>query len=121
VQSPVGDHILQEFNTLYLTRFRTYKIPRPPKTKPGERGGLRQINTCRKVPLQVIFCWMTTFCIAFYQFNLSRPRPFKVEVKARKNWSPRWQEAFLVLLESYKPSVMRTMPPTQPVMVVKPK
>jgi hypothetical protein len=22
----VGDHILQEFNTLYLTRFRTYKI-----------------------------------------------------------------------------------------------
>jgi hypothetical protein len=31
--SPVGDHILQEFNTLYLTRFRTYKIARPPQTK----------------------------------------------------------------------------------------
>jgi hypothetical protein len=27
--SPVGDHILQEFNTLYPTRFRTYKIARP--------------------------------------------------------------------------------------------
>ena len=27
------DHILQEFNTLYLTRFRTYKIARPPQTK----------------------------------------------------------------------------------------
>ncbi len=27
---------------------------------------LRQINTCRKVPLQVNFC-MTTFCIAFYE------------------------------------------------------
>ncbi len=31
--SPVGDHILQEFNTLYLTRFRTYKIARPSQTK----------------------------------------------------------------------------------------
>ena len=31
--SCVGEHILQEFNTLYLTRFRTYKIARPPQTK----------------------------------------------------------------------------------------
>ncbi len=30
VLSCVGDHILQEFNTLYLTRFRTYKIALPP-------------------------------------------------------------------------------------------
>jgi hypothetical protein len=31
VYSPVGDHILQEFTTLYLTRFRTYyKIAIPP-------------------------------------------------------------------------------------------
>ncbi len=29
----VGDHILQEFTTLYLTRFRTYKIALPPQTK----------------------------------------------------------------------------------------
>jgi hypothetical protein len=33
VLSPVGDHILQEFNTQYLTRFRTYKIARPTQTK----------------------------------------------------------------------------------------
>jgi hypothetical protein len=33
VLSSVGDHILQEFKTLYLTRFRTYKIARPPQTK----------------------------------------------------------------------------------------
>ncbi len=32
--------------------------------------GLRQINTCRKVPLQVNFI-MTTFCIAFYESYLS--------------------------------------------------
>jgi hypothetical protein len=27
------DHILQEFYTLFLTRFRTYKIASPPQTK----------------------------------------------------------------------------------------
>jgi hypothetical protein len=39
VLSSVGDHILQEFNTLYLTRFRNYKIARPPQIKnlEGER------------------------------------------------------------------------------------
>ncbi len=51
VLSPVGDHILQEFNTLYLIRFRTYKIARPPQTKTC----LRKINTYCKVPLQVNF------------------------------------------------------------------
>jgi len=31
---------------VYLTRFQTYKIAFPPKTKPRRGGGLRQINTC---------------------------------------------------------------------------
>jgi hypothetical protein len=31
--SCVVDHILHEFNTLFLTRFRTYKIATPPQTK----------------------------------------------------------------------------------------
>jgi hypothetical protein len=31
--SCVVDHILQEFNNLFLTRFRTYKIATPPQTK----------------------------------------------------------------------------------------
>jgi hypothetical protein len=35
----VGDHILQEFTILYLTRFRTYKIARPPQTKTWEGRG----------------------------------------------------------------------------------
>ncbi len=61
---PVGDHILQEFNTLYLKRFRTYKTARALQTKLRKEGGLRQINTCRKVPLQVQFL-ETTFCIPF--------------------------------------------------------
>ncbi len=52
----VGHYILQEFYTVYLTRFRTYKIARPPKTKiPRRGGGLRRINTCRKVLFQSIF------------------------------------------------------------------
>jgi hypothetical protein len=38
VLSHVGDHILQDFNTLYLTRFRTYKIARPPQKKPTKGG-----------------------------------------------------------------------------------
>ncbi len=33
VLSCVVDHILQEINTLFLTRFRTYKIATPPKQK----------------------------------------------------------------------------------------
>ncbi len=33
VLSSVGDHILQEFTTLYLARFRTYKIALQPQTK----------------------------------------------------------------------------------------
>jgi hypothetical protein len=33
VLSCVVDHILQEFITLFLTRFRTYKIATPPQTK----------------------------------------------------------------------------------------
>jgi hypothetical protein len=33
VLSCVVDHILQEFNTLFLTTFRTYKIAIPPQTK----------------------------------------------------------------------------------------
>ncbi len=31
VLSPVGDHFLQEFYTLYLAKFRTYKISPPPQ------------------------------------------------------------------------------------------
>ncbi len=37
--SLVGDHILQEFNTLFLTRFRTYKIDTPSQTKTYEGEG----------------------------------------------------------------------------------
>ncbi len=53
VLSPVGDHILQEFNTLYLTRFRITKL----------LDHLRQINTCRKVPLQVKFFRLWHFAL----------------------------------------------------------
>jgi hypothetical protein len=42
-------------NNLYLTRFRTYKIAAPPQTKPRRGGGIIQINTYRKVPLQINF------------------------------------------------------------------
>ncbi len=37
--------------TLYMTRFRTYKIALPPQRGEGPR---RQINTCRHVPFRLI-------------------------------------------------------------------
>jgi hypothetical protein len=39
VLSCVGDHILQEFSALLLTRLRTYKIDLPPQTKTLEGNG----------------------------------------------------------------------------------
>ncbi len=69
VLSPVGDHILQEFNTLYLTRFRTYKIVDHPKLKPrmwvaSDRSKLAAKVNCLRwrhfavVSLQLISPWM---------------------------------------------------------------
>jgi hypothetical protein len=37
--SCVGDHILQEFNILRLTKSRTYEIALPPKQKLGRGWG----------------------------------------------------------------------------------
>ncbi len=42
-----------------------------PKQKPRRGGGLIQINTCRKVPLQVSFFRWRHFGIAFYDSYLS--------------------------------------------------
>jgi hypothetical protein len=56
VLSCVVDHILLEFNTLFLTRFRTYKIATPPQTK---------MTSAFKVPLSMcttlyifLFLWI---------------------------------------------------------------
>jgi hypothetical protein len=35
------DHILQEFYTLFLTRFRTYKIVSPPQTKMTSKDDIK--------------------------------------------------------------------------------
>jgi hypothetical protein len=61
----VGDHILQEFNTLFSDQNQNLQnCFTTPEQKPRMGGGLRQMNTCRKVPLQVNFFWITTFDIA---------------------------------------------------------
>jgi hypothetical protein len=54
VLSPVGDHILQEFNTLCLTRFRIYKIVRPPQTKTKEGKGPQTDKHQPQSPFTVI-------------------------------------------------------------------
>jgi hypothetical protein len=48
VSNPVGDYFLQEFNTLYLNRYTTYKIARPPNKNLGGEWA-----SCCKVPSQV--------------------------------------------------------------------
>ncbi len=37
----IVDHILQEFYTLFLTRFRTYKIASPPQTKMTSKDDIK--------------------------------------------------------------------------------
>ncbi len=65
VLSCVGDHILQEVNTLFLTRFRTYKIATPPQTKTQEeRGPQADKHLYTKVPLQVNF-FQLSFSLIF--------------------------------------------------------
>jgi hypothetical protein len=52
---PVGDHILQEFKTLNLTRFRTYKIAKPPQTITQEGRGPQTDKYLPQSPFQVNF------------------------------------------------------------------
>ncbi len=69
--SCVGDHILQEFNTLFLTRFTTYKIALPFQTKTWEGRGPQTDKHLPQSPFTHKFFLIMTFGIAFYQSNLS--------------------------------------------------
>jgi hypothetical protein len=75
VLSCVGDHLLQEFNTLYLTRFRTYKIALSPPTKTYEGREPQPDKHLPQSPFIGQFFLITTFGIAFYQSNLSTGTP----------------------------------------------
>ncbi len=83
LSSPVGDHILQEFNTLYLTRYTTYKIARPPNKNLGGEWA-----SCCKVPSKVnLFGWrhfallishcsLQCFFVLFPRYSEPFPRMF---------------------------------------------
>jgi hypothetical protein len=77
--------ILQEFNTLFLTGFRTYstKFLHHPQTKVGEEGVSDRYTPAAKA-LYRSFYWITTFGIAFYHCNLST-RQF-VKRRIRIDW-----------------------------------
>ncbi len=54
---------MQEFNTLYLTRFRAYKIARPPHTKIQEKGPQTDKHVFKKsLCIAGKLFQMTTFC-----------------------------------------------------------
>ncbi len=73
------DHILQEFNTLFLTRFRTYKIASPPQTKMTSKDdikGLMSLKFLRPwmqglVVLSVLFCWIGSSPSVSSEFRVS--------------------------------------------------
>ncbi len=53
------DHILQEFYTLFLTRFRTYKIASPPQTKKTSKDVIKGF-----VPLNFLRPWIEPRTVA---------------------------------------------------------
>jgi hypothetical protein len=59
-----GEH-LQESYTVYLTRFRTYKIALPPQTKTEEVRGPQTDEHLPPGPLQVNFEEKPTFRIGY--------------------------------------------------------
>jgi hypothetical protein len=83
VLSCIVDHIQQEFNTLFLTRFRTYKIATQPQTK---------------TPVKTTFrdrCFYSSFLHLYTPLYLDwedegeegRLRPaFTVKTSGRPNW-----------------------------------
>ncbi len=72
--SCVGVHILQEFNT------EPTKLLHHPKQNPGG-GGLRQINSCCKVPLQIDFLALLSISLIFLRYRISSR-----EVAAVSDW-----------------------------------
>ncbi len=51
--SCVVDHILQDFYTLFLTRFRTYKIASPPQTKMTSKDDIKRLVSLKFLRLWV--------------------------------------------------------------------
>ncbi len=71
------------------------KLQHHPKQKPRRRGGLRQINTCRKVPLQVNFfdniwrCFLTVYDGGSANFYIPYTRRLPVTWDGLSS-GPRW-------------------------------
>jgi hypothetical protein len=51
------DHILQEFYTLFLTRFRTYKIALPSQTKMTSKDDIKGLVSLSSF-VHATFCWI---------------------------------------------------------------
>ncbi len=85
---PVGDHILQEFNTLYLTRFRTYKIARPSNKNLGWEGGSDRLTPAEKSLYRSIFLDDAIFIVYAIQHCFTC-RPSDSTVSADAGIEPR--------------------------------
>ncbi len=49
------DHILQKFYTLFLTRFRTYKITSPPQTKMTRKDEIKELVSLKVHKHEILF------------------------------------------------------------------
>ncbi len=83
-----GDHVLQEFNTLYLTRFGNYKIARPPQTITREVRGPQTDKHLPQNPFtgSIFFRWrhfaLLSICLVFLWFSDSHyARKFRADTR----------------------------------------
>jgi hypothetical protein len=78
------DHILQGFYTLFLTRFRTYKIASPPQTKMTSKDDIKRL-----VSLKFLRPWRHACSIAavqpYREWEKTKMDPVRVNVKRDKD------------------------------------
>ncbi len=99
VLSRVGDHILQEFYSLYVTRFRTCKVAYPPQDKNLEgEGASKQITSCRRVLLKVTSVLRRKNCALpsmSYLYTIESHLFFKQAVPSATKWNKKCLNHFL--------------------------
>ncbi len=84
------DHILQEFSTLFLTRFRTYKIASPPQTKMTRKDDIKGLVSLKFLrPYLTLSHQITLQCLPLSTEELCAYNPFKIALQRRHTFRDR--------------------------------
>jgi hypothetical protein len=83
----IVDHILKEFNTMFLTRFRTYKIATPPQTKMTSKDDIKGFVSLKFLRLWCAHTCSTPVphCSHQHIYNTSPPIPPNRSESIREN------------------------------------